>query len=176
MLNSERTNGHIIYSNIRQNLNLLTSYTFMESVKTKDDEQPQYLKNIRTVLGELKGLLSGEQEEDNCMYTQAEESLKQEEEPILKLRDSSVFCRIFKSLDAGELMVNVLRSLMNIPVRFYHDYIDTIQVCLELLCIVSRNDKEFQVGSYFYILFPLSEDVYLKLPYRATLFLKTWIF
>jgi hypothetical protein len=61
------------------------------------------------------------------------------------LEDASIFCRIFRSLDAGELMVNVLKLLKNIPAKLYHEHIDTIQVCLEMLCIVTKNDKEFQV-------------------------------
>lgn len=59
--------------------------------------------------------------------------------------DDSIYCRIFKSLDACDVMVNVLESLQNnISAKHYHAYIDCINLCLNLLCTITQSDKELQ--------------------------------
>lgn len=62
----------------------------------------------------------------------------------VSIYDDSIYCRIFKSLDACDFLVDVLESLQNITAKHYHAYIDTINICLNLLCTITRNDKELQ--------------------------------
>lgn len=148
VLNSEHTDHGLVYYNIIECLEILKSYIHMDSSK---EGPPQHLKRIRMVIRKLKLLLSGKRPTDNMFLNTNLDQETEEKEDENKnddsnnLEDSSIFCRIFKSLNAGDLMVDVLKSLLNIPAKHYHEYIDTLQVCLELLCVVTRNDEEFQV-------------------------------
>ncbi|KAI8365871.1 hypothetical protein EDC96DRAFT_509091 [Choanephora cucurbitarum] len=58
--------------------------------------------------------------------------------------DESIYYRIFKSLDAHDILVGVLKSLQNIPAPYYHAYVASIVSCLRLLYSTMQHDKQFQ--------------------------------
>lgn len=147
VLDSKRTDHGLVYTSMINHLELLKSYVFMDSDK---ENTLQHLHKTRMVIETLKLLLTGTRPTDRLFLdtnpVQKTKSEEYENNSDRRLEDSSKFCRIFKSLDTDSLMVELLRSLLNIPAEYYHEYIDTVQVCLELLCIVTKNDKEFQVS------------------------------
>lgn len=163
VLNAESSPQSLVYSKLQSNLKLLSSYTF----NIQSDDPKQRLENIQTVIKDSKDLLEtpppaerrpdeweyaegsgNDGEEDWEMADSKPEKADKKIDEYDYMRDRSIYCRVFKTLDAGNVMVNVLKSLLNIPEKFYHEYIDTIQLCLELLCIVTKHDKEFQVCQY----------------------------
>lgn len=66
------------------------------------------------------------------------------EDGTLLKYDETIYCRLFKCLDACDLFVKILEYLQNISVEHYHVHVDIICACLELLCTAVKNDKELQ--------------------------------
>ncbi|KAL9543559.1 hypothetical protein MBANPS3_008056 [Mucor bainieri] len=114
-----------VYQTIKQQLTLLQRIVYNSTFT--DDHCLLHLSQISNITQALQDLVTVPVDSDGA--------------PIY---DESIYCRIFKSLDACDFLVDVLVSLLNISAKHYHVYIDTINACLNLLCTITSNDKELQ--------------------------------
>lgn len=153
VIDSTQTKHGLVYQNMIDGLEKLKRFIYLDTTYLSYD-----LNQIQQLLQSLKPLLMGQ--------------VSSEDKKIL-LEDPSLFCRIFKGLDGSGIMVQLLQSLLNIPVQYYHVSVETIQICLEVLHIVTTNDKEFQVNNKYMIYC----CIYLCIVnYRVNLCLETWIY
>ncbi|CAO0799740.1 unnamed protein product [Mucor circinelloides] len=114
-----------VYQTIKQQLTLLQRIVY--NSRFTDDHCLLYLSQISNIAQELQGLVTVPTDKEGT--------------PIY---DESIYCRIFKNLDACDFLADVLVFLLNISAKHYHAYIDTIHACLNLLCTITTNDKELQ--------------------------------
>ncbi|GAN04326.1 conserved hypothetical protein [Mucor ambiguus] len=114
-----------VYQTIRQQLTLLQRIVY--NSRFTDDHCLLHLSQISNIAQELQDIVTVPTDSEGV--------------PIY---DESIYCRIFKSLDACDFLVHVLVSLLNISAKHYHAYVDTINACLNLLCTITSNDKELQ--------------------------------
>lgn len=117
-----------VYNTIKTKLNLLQSLIYIDGYY--DSPRIQHLSEIKSLIEQLQDLLVVD-----CV---------QYDGRITPKYDESIYCRIFKSLDACELLVDVLKSLQHMPAKHYHIHIDIIHSCLQLVCTVTKNDKALQ--------------------------------
>ncbi|RCI00637.1 hypothetical protein CU098_000902, partial [Rhizopus stolonifer] len=122
----------------------------------KDNEQEQTYRRIKDQLTKLQAFSFFDSENDeHCLFhlSRLKDIIEELEKllivPLTKDQsttkyDKTIYCRMFKSLNACDLLVNVLKSLQHIPARYYHAYIDTITACLRLLCSAVKHDKYLQ--------------------------------
>lgn len=114
-----------VYQTIKQQLTLLQRIVY--NSRLTDDHCLLHLSQISNLTRELQDLVTVPTDSEG-----------------VSVYDESIYCRIFKSLDACDFLVDVLVSLLNISAKHYHAYIDTINACLNLLCTITGNDKELQ--------------------------------
>lgn len=154
LLDDHRTSHFEVYRDIiKPNLELLDSYAYFNLSYCEDENgEKQNLLKINQAIAELKSsILQTSREKKFYRHSHREfEDNKDKNEPAMNFdKDCTAqkFCRILKSLDVGNRLVNTLNSLLNIPANYYHDYINTIEKCLDLLCVISKYDKVFQVNN-----------------------------
>ncbi|KAI7903144.1 uncharacterized protein BX663DRAFT_507611 [Cokeromyces recurvatus] len=116
-----------VYHSIEDQVLLLQALAYADNF---DDEQSmKYCEEIRDIISTLQFLLKVPLNEDGKTTKY----------------DSSIYCRIFKSMNACDLLIVILKFLMNIlPSKHYTIFIDTMNICLQLLHTVTKYDKEFQ--------------------------------
>lgn len=114
-----------VYQTIKQQLTLLQRIVY--NSRFTDDHCLLYLSQISNIAQELQDLVTVPTDKEG-----------------IPIYDESIYCRIFKNLDACDFLADVLVFLLNISAKHYHAYIDTIHACLNLLCTITSNDKELQ--------------------------------
>jgi hypothetical protein len=117
-----------VYNTIKTQLSVLQSLTYIDGYN--DSPRIHHLAEIKSLIEQFQSLLVVP-----CL---------EYDDTTTPKYDTSIYCRIFKSLDACELLVDVLKSLQHIPAKHYHAHIDIIHACLQLLCTVTKNDKALQ--------------------------------